>query len=135
MLGRRRAHRAAIINAIPARMSGLRTVCPVKGRLARDHDTVRIADDDVGAHLDQRIDEVHAALEELLEEEHRAPALGGEHQHGAHEVRRELGPGAVVHPRHPAAHVGLDAGLLPARQVDRGMASKCISRPKRSKTR
>jgi hypothetical protein len=59
-----------------------------------DHHPVRVAEDDLRAHVLQVVDEEHAALEHLLEEQHGAFALRRDGDHDGHQVRREGGQGA-----------------------------------------
>ena len=69
---------------------------------------MRITDDCVRAHLNQRIHEVHTPLEHLLEEEDRTFALRREDKKRTHHVSRKLRPGAVIDRRNSAARVRLD---------------------------
>ena len=55
--------------------------------VAYDNGAVGVAEDDLGAHVDELVDEEQAALEHLLVYEHAALALGGDHQQNAQKVR------------------------------------------------
>ena len=63
---------------------------------ADDDDAVRVAEDDLGAHCDEGIDEEHSAFEHFFKEEDGALALGGGGDGDAHEVGGEGGPGGIV---------------------------------------
>ena len=63
--------------------------------VADDHRPVRVAEDNLRAHVDEAVHEEQAALEHLLVDEHAALALGGHHQHHGQEVRRKAGPGGI----------------------------------------
>ena len=45
--------------------------------MADDNGTMRVAEDDLGTHVDKLIDEKQTTLEHLLMEEYASPCLGG----------------------------------------------------------
>ena len=71
-----------------------------------------ITDDRVGAHLHERIDEIHPPLEHLLEEQNRTLALRRENEEGTHHVGRKLRPRTIVDLWNCTARIGLNARRL-----------------------
>ena len=86
-------------------------------RGARHDDAVRVARDDLRAHLPQVVDEVEARLEHLLEEEARAACLRGEDDQDRQEIRRERRPRPVGDGRNRVAEVVFHLETLPLRNV------------------
>ena len=63
--------------------------------VAYDDGTVRVAEDDLCAHVDELVDEEQAAFEHLLVEEHGATGLRGHDEQHGEQVGREAWPGSV----------------------------------------
>jgi hypothetical protein len=77
--------------------------------IVADHQgPVRVAQDDLRAHVDQFVREEQAALEHLLVDEHAAFGLGGHHQYDAQQVGSETRPWMIAH-GHDAT---IDEGLV-----------------------
>ena len=77
-----------------------------------------VAEDDLGPHVDQLIDEKQAAFEHLLVNQHRAFGLGGHHEEYRQQVGREPRPGCVGDGHDRAVHEVLDAVVLLLGNVD-----------------
>ena len=63
--------------------------------MAYHHRPVRVAEDNLCAHVNEAVHKEQTALEHLLVNEHASLALGGHHQHHGQQVRREARPGGV----------------------------------------
>ena len=63
--------------------------------MAYYHSSMRVAEDNLGAHVDELIDEEQTALEHLLMEQDGAARLGGYHDEHAEQVGRQSGPGGI----------------------------------------
>ena len=74
---------------------------------ADDVGAVRVAEDDLRAHVDEFVDEEQAALEHLLVDERGAFGLGGHHQNDTDKVGGEAGPRRVGDGEDAAVHEGL----------------------------
>ena len=74
---------------------------------ADDVGAVRVAEDDLRAHVDEFVDEKQTALEHFLVDEHGAFGLRGHHQNDTDKVRCEAGPGRIGHGEDAAVHEGL----------------------------
>ncbi len=77
---------------------GAHKACGLQGDamiMADDNGAVRIAEDDLGAHVYEAVNEEQPALEHLLVDEDAAFALGGYDQHHGQKVRGEAGPGGI----------------------------------------
>ena len=59
------------------------------------HRPVRVAEDDLGAHVYQSVDEEQTAFKHLLVDEHTATCLGGHYQHNAQQIRRKARPWCI----------------------------------------
>lgn len=62
--------------------------------LTHDDGAVRVAEDDLRAHVDELVDEEETALEHLLMDKHGAAGLGGYDEEHGEQVRRRPGHGA-----------------------------------------
>jgi len=83
-----------------------------------DDGTVRVAEDDLGAHVDEFIDEEEAAFEHLLMDEHGTFGLGGDDEQNAQQVGRETRPRGVGDGHGAAVHEGLHLVVLVLGDVD-----------------
>ena len=63
--------------------------------VANDYGSVRVAEDDLCAHVYELIDEEQARLEHLLVDEHGALCLGCYNENDREQVRRESGPRCI----------------------------------------
>src|ERR1700754_2886748 len=80
-------------------------VCPAH---TDDGCAVRIAEDDLGAHIDQLVDKEKTAFEHLLMNEHGPFGLCGYDKDDAEQVRGKPRPGIVVDGQHRTVEEGLD---------------------------
>ena len=70
-----------------------------------DHDSpVRVAENDLGTHLYQAVNEEKPALEHLLVDEDTAPALGCHDQQHTQEVRSQTRPRSIRNRHYRAVH-------------------------------
>ena len=63
--------------------------------MAYYHSSMRVAEDNLGAHVDELIDEEQTALEHLLMEQYGAARLGGYHDEHAEQVGCQSGPRCI----------------------------------------
>ncbi len=61
-----------------------------------DRCAVRVAENDLSAHVDQFIGKKQAAFKHFLVHQHAAPRLGGDYENDRHQVGRETRPGRIV---------------------------------------
>src|SRR5690554_782195 len=73
-----------------------------------DGGAVRIAEDDLRAHVDEFIDEKQSAFEHFLVNQYRAFGLGGHHENDAQQVGGESGPRMVGNGHDGAVDVAVD---------------------------
>ena len=89
--------------------------------VAYDNGPVGVAENDLGAHINELVHEEEPALEHLLVNEHAALALGGDDEHHAQKVRGEARPrsvgkshyGAVDEGFYLVAFLGGDIDVVP----------------------
>ena len=74
---------------------------------ADDIGTVRVAEDDLRAHVDEFVDEEQTTFEHLLVDEHGAFGLGCHYQNDTDEVRCEARPRCIGDGEDAAVHEGL----------------------------
>ena len=86
--------------------------------VADDHGAVRVAENDLRAHIDQVVHEEQTAFKHLLVNQHGALRLGGDHEHHADQVGGQAGPGGVGDRHNGAVQIGVDAILLLGRDKD-----------------
>jgi len=86
--------------------------------VADDDGTVRVAEDDLGTHVNQFVHEEETTLEHLLVDQHRATCLGGHHEDDRQEVRRQSGPRRVGHGEDRAVEERVDLVMVLRRDDD-----------------
>ena len=64
--------------------------------MAHHHGPVGVAEDDLGTHVDEFVNEEQAALEHFLVEEHRTAGLRGHHEQHRQQVGSEPRPRCVT---------------------------------------
>src|SRR6185503_17236138 len=96
-------------------LDSLKWIFPVD---AVHRNAVRIAKDDLRAHVDELDDEEKAALEHLLVNEYVAFRLGSQHERHADKVRGEAGPWRIGDDHDRAVNEAFDLYVLLGRYVD-----------------
>ena len=115
------APRAAISRATPALMSGLLMVMPRRLCILSQSyygGPVRVAKNDLGAHLHQLIDEKQPAFEHFLVDQYRTSRLGGHHQHDAQQVGCKTRPGVIIDGKDGAIKEALDLVAVLCRNIN-----------------
>ena len=83
-----------------------------------DGSPVRVAKDDLGAHVDQLVHEKKTALEHLLVDEDTSFGFGGNNEHDAEQVGRETGPRRIGNGEDGAVEERFDGIALLLRNME-----------------
>ncbi len=85
---------------------------------ADDGGAVRVAEDNLSAHINELIHEKQARLEHLLVNEHRAFGLRSHYQKDAEQIGREPRPGMIRDGQDAAVEVGGNLIMLLGRNIN-----------------
>ena len=83
-----------------------------------DDSTVRVAEDDLGTHIDEFIDKEQTALEHLLMNQNASLALGRHHKDHTDQVRGKTRPRSIGNMENRPVEEGIDHIALLFRNID-----------------
>ena len=86
--------------------------------MADDSRAVRVAEDNLGAHIDKLVDEEETALEHLLMDKDAALSLRSDDEEDAEEVWSEARPRGVCYRHYRAVDKGVDLIVVLGRNMD-----------------